>query len=124
MSRDSQHDLTGSKSNGASISNAASNVCTSLITSTPRETFRLFDGLSRVTILEMGWARYLDRPPTVQLRTSSTARTAPDGKRGIKDRTNGGTDQISETIKDTHTHPKTISHFEARSCQCQRWSAE
>src|SRR5450631_1855870 len=44
--------------------------------------------------------------------------------RGIKDRTNEGSDGIITTTKDTHKHPNTTSHFDARSRQRRRSSAE
>jgi len=36
----------------------------------------------------------------------------------------GGTDGISKMTKGTHTHPNTTSHFDARSRQRRRSSAQ
>jgi hypothetical protein len=79
-----------------------------------------------ISPLQLG-SRYehaqLDRQPT-QLRTSSATRISLDEKRRITDRMNGGTDGISKMTKEIHTPPNTTSHFDARSRQRRRSSAE
>ena len=63
---------------------------------------------------------HLGRPLKTRLRTSSATKSSLEGDRGTNDRMRRSTDGISKMMKDTHTHPSTSSHFEARARQRRR----